>query len=130
VADGGAHVGVICDAASPTFMLTHWARDRRRGPGLPLEFLVHKHTRGNALAYGLGDRGVLAPGYKADINIIDFNNLRIKPPKVLYDLPAGGRRLVQEAEGYRHIFVSGTETLQNDTFTGELPGVLVRGART
>ena len=129
VADGGAHVGVICDAASPTFMLTHWARDRRRGPGLPLEFLVHKHTRGNALAYGLGDRGLIAPGYKADINMIDFDNLRIKPPKVLYDLPAGGRRLVQEAEGYHHIFVSGIETLQNDTFTGELPGRLVRGAR-
>jgi N-acyl-D-aspartate/D-glutamate deacylase len=127
VADGGAHVGVICDAGAPTFILTHWARDRKRGPGLPLEFLVRKHTQGNALAYGMHDRGVLAPGYKADINVIDYDNLRLLPPKVLFDLPAGGRRLVQQAEGYRHTFVSGVETVRNDEFTGELPGRLVRG---
>jgi len=127
VADGGAHVGVICDAGAPTFMLTHWARDRTRGPGIPLEFLVRKHTQGNALAYGMHDRGVLAPGYKADINVIDYDNLRLLPPKVLFDLPAGGRRLVQQAKGYRHTFVSGIETLRNDEFTGELPGRLVRG---
>jgi N-acyl-D-amino-acid deacylase len=127
VADGGAHVGVICDAGSPTFMLTHWTRDRKRGAGLPLEFLVRKHTQGNALAYGMHDRGVLAPGYKADINVIDYANLHLLPPKVLFDLPAKGRRLVQQAEGYRHTFVSGVETLRNDEFTGELPGRLVRG---
>lgn len=127
VADGGAHVGVICDAGAPTFMLTHWARDRTRGPGIPLEFLVRKHTQGNAIAYGMHDRGVLAPGYKADINVIDYDNLRLLPPKVLFDLPAGGRRLVQQAKGYRHTFVSGVETLCNDEFTGELPGRLVRG---
>jgi N-acyl-D-aspartate/D-glutamate deacylase len=127
VADAGAHVGVICDAGAPTFMLTHWARDRKRGPGLPLEFLVRKHTQGNALAYGMHDRGVLAPGYKADINVIDYDNLRLLPPKVLFDLPAGGRRLVQQAKGYQHTFVSGVETLYNDEFTGELPGRLVRG---
>ncbi len=129
VADGGAHVGVICDAGAPTFMLTHWVRDRTRGPGLPLEFLVAKHTRGNALAYGMSDRGLLAPGLKADINVINFDTLRLKPPRVIYDLPAGGRRLVQEAVGYKHTFVSGVETVCDDTFTGALPGLLVRGAR-
>ena len=130
VADGGAHVGVICDAGAPTFMLTHWARDRSRGPGLPLEFLIQKHTRGNALAYGLLDRGLIAPGYKADINIIDFERLTLLPPKVLYDLPAGGRRLVQQAKGYKHTFVSGIETVQNDQFTGALPGTLIRGEQS
>jgi N-acyl-D-amino-acid deacylase len=127
VADGGAHVGVICDAGAPTFMLTHWTRDRTRGPKLPVEFLVHKHTQGNALAYGLHDRGVIAPGYKADVNVIDYDALRLKPPRVLHDLPAGGRRLIQRAQGYRHTFVSGVETLRDDEFTGELPGRLVRG---
>ena len=129
VADGGAHVGVICDAGAPTFMMTHWTRDRTRGPGIPLEFLIHKHTRGNALAYGFGDRGLLAAGYKADINVIDYDALCLRAPRVLYDLPAGGRRLVQESMGYRHTFVSGVETRQNDAFTGELPGLLVRGAQ-
>ena len=129
VADGGAHVGIICDAGAPTFLLSHWARDRRRGPRLPLEFLVHKHTRGNALAYGLGDRGLLAPGLRADINVIDFDNLTLLPPQVRYDLPAGGRRLLQQARGYRHTFVAGEETLRDDEFTGALPGRLIRGAR-
>ncbi len=126
VADGGAHVGVICDAGAPTWLLTHWARDRTRGPRLPLEFLVRKHTRDTALAYGLADRGLLVPGCKADINVIDFTRLRLRAPEVVYDLPAGGKRLVQKADGYRHIFVSGTETLRNDQHTGELPGKLVR----
>jgi N-acyl-D-amino-acid deacylase len=126
VADGGAHVGVICDSSSPTFLLTHWARDRRRGERLALPFLVHKQTQGTALAYGMRDRGVLAPGYKADINVIDFQRLRLKRPEVVYDLPAGGRRLIQRAEGYRHIFVAGTETLCDDAHTGALPGRLVR----
>ena len=126
VADGGAHVGVICDAGAPTFLLTHWARDRRRGPRLPLEFLVRKQTREAALAYGLADRGLLAPGCKADINVIEFDRLCLRPPAVVYDLPAGGKRLVQKAEGYRHILVSGVETLRDDTHTGALPGKLVR----
>jgi len=126
VADGGAHVGVICDASSPTSLLTHWARDRRRGERLPLEYLVRKQTQDTAQAYGLKDRGVLAPGLKADINIIDFERLHLRKPEVVYDLPAGGRRLVQRAEGYRHIFVAGVETLQNDEHTGALPGRLVR----
>jgi N-acyl-D-amino-acid deacylase len=129
VADGGAHVGVICDASAPTFLLSHWARDRKRGPGLPLEFLVKKHTADTAAAYGLGDRGVLAPGMRADIAVIDFDRLALTRPEVIYDLPAGGRRLMQRARGYRHVFVSGVETLQGDAHTGNLPGRLVRGAR-
>ena len=124
--DGGAHVCIICDASSPTFLLTHWARDRKRGPGLPLELLVRKQTRDSALAYGLKDRGVLAAGYRADINVIDFERLRLLQPEVVYDLPAGGRRLMQRAEGYRHTFVAGTETLCDDEHTGALPGRLLR----
>jgi N-acyl-D-aspartate/D-glutamate deacylase len=126
VADGGAHVGLICDASSPTFLLSHWARDRKRGPGLPLEFLVQKQTRQTALAYGLADRGLLAPGYKADINVIDFERLRLLKPHVVYDLPAGGKRLMQRAEGYRHTFVAGRETVCDGEHTGALPGKLLR----
>jgi N-acyl-D-aspartate/D-glutamate deacylase len=124
--DGGAHVCTVCDAGSPTYLLTHWARDRKRGPGLPLEFLIRKQTRDCAVSYGLNDRGVLAPGYKADINVIDFERLRSLVPEVVYDLPAGGRRLLQRAQGYRHTFVAGTETLRDDEHTGELPGRLLR----
>jgi N-acyl-D-aspartate/D-glutamate deacylase len=130
VADGGAHVGVICDASSPTSLLTLWGRDRTRGPKLGLEFLIAKQTRGTALAYGLADRGLLAPGHKADINVIDFDALQLKRPEVVYDLPAGGRRLIQRAAGYRHTFVSGVETLRNDELTGERPGRLVRGEQS
>jgi len=130
VADGGAHVGVICDASSPTSLLTLWGRDRKRGPKLPLEFLIAKQTRGTAEAYGLNDRGLIAPGYRADLNVIDFNALQLKQPEVVYDLPAGGRRLIQRASGYRHTFVAGVETVQNDELTGERPGRLVRGAQT
>jgi N-acyl-D-aspartate/D-glutamate deacylase len=124
--DGGAHVCVVCEAASPTFLLAHWARDRKRGPGLPLEFVVRKQTRDSAFAYGLTDRGVLAPGYKADINVIDFQRLAVSKPQVVYDLPAGGKRLMQRARGYRHTFVSGQETIRDDEQTGALPGKLVR----
>jgi N-acyl-D-aspartate/D-glutamate deacylase len=126
VADGGAHVGLICDASAPTFLLSHWARDRSRGPRLPLEFLVRKHTRDTALAYDLRDRGLLAPGYRADLNIIDFERLRLLQPEIVYDLPAGGRRLVQRADGYRHTFVAGRETFRDGEHTGELPGRLIR----
>jgi N-acyl-D-aspartate/D-glutamate deacylase len=129
VADGGAHVGVICDASSPTSLLTLWGRDRRRGPKLPLEFLVAKQTRGTAAAYGLADRGLLAPGCQADINVIDFDALALKRPEVVYDLPAGGRRLIQRATGYHHTFKAGVETVQNDELTGARPGGVVRGAR-
>ncbi len=127
--DAGAHVGLICDGAGPTFLLKHWARDRRRGPGLPLEFLVRKQTRDAALVYGFKDRGLIAPGMKADLNIIDFEQLGLNVPEVVYDLPAGGRRLIQRARGYRHTFVSGVETLVNDELTGALPGRLVRSTQ-
>ena len=130
VADGGAHVGVICDASSPTSLLTLWGRDRARGPKLGLEFLIAKQTRGTAQAYGLSDRGLLAPGHKADINVIDFDTLALKRPEVVYDLPAGGRRLIQRTTGYRHTFNSGVETVCNDELTGERPGRVVRGAQT
>ena len=108
--DGGAHVSVICDASYPTTLISHWARDRTRGEGLPLEFLVRKQTRETARSYGLLDRGVLAPGYKADINIIDFDALGVTKPQLVYDLPANGRRFIQRATGYRHTIVSGVES--------------------
>jgi N-acyl-D-aspartate/D-glutamate deacylase len=125
VADGGAHVGIICDASQPTFLLSYWGRDRRQGR-LPLETLVRKHSRDTARCYGLTDRGVLAPGLKADINVIDGDALRLCPPEVIYDLPTGGKRIMQKARGYRHTFVSGVETLCDDTPTGACPGRLVR----
>jgi len=128
-ADAGAHVGLICDAGASTFLLTHWARDRRRGQGFPLEFLVRKHSRVNAEHYGLLDRGLVAPGHRADLNVIDFEALRLLPPELVYDLPAGGKRLIQKADGYRHTFVAGTETQRGGEATGELPGRLIRGAQ-
>jgi len=127
LADAGAHVGLLCDAGAPTTMLTHWARDRTRGPRLALEHLVKKQTRDTALAYGLRDRGLIAAGYKADFNLIDFAALRARLPELIYDLPAGGRRLVQRAEGYRATFVSGVEVMRDGAPTGALPGRLVRG---
>jgi N-acyl-D-aspartate/D-glutamate deacylase len=127
LADAGAHVGLLCDAGAPTTMLSHWARDRTRGARLPLEALVKKQTRDTALAYGLRDRGLIAPGYKADFNLIDFAALRARLPELVYDLPAGGRRLVQRADGYRATFVSGVEVMRDGTPTGALPGGLVRG---
>lgn len=128
VADGGAHVGLICDASAPTTLLTHWARDRRRGPLLPLPLLVHKQTQATARAYGLLDRGVVAPGYRADLNVIDFERLSVGQPWMSYDLPSGGRRLLQAARGYRHTFVAGSEVRHNDEDTGARPGRLLRGA--
>jgi N-acyl-D-aspartate/D-glutamate deacylase len=107
-------------------MLTHWARDRRRGPTLPLEHIVHRQTRQTALLYGLTDRGLVAPGMRADLNVIDFERLSFGPPTMAYDLPAAGRRLVQRASGYVATFVDGVQTVADDAFTGELPGRLVR----
>ena len=129
ITDGGAHVGLICDSGSPTSMLTHWARDRTRGPQLPLEFLVHKQTAATARTYGLHDRGVIAPGYRADLNIIDFEELRLERPIVVHDLPAGGKRIVQRSKGYRHTFVHGSEVAHNGEDTGARPGRLLRGSR-
>jgi N-acyl-D-aspartate/D-glutamate deacylase len=127
LSDGGAHCGVICDAGFPTFMLTHWVRDRTRGPRLPLAQVVRMQTRDTARLYGLHDRGVIAPGMKADINVIDLERLRILPPEMVFDLPADGRRMIQRAEGYRYTIVSGAVTFENGEPTGERPGRLIRG---
>jgi len=129
VGDAGAHVGTICDASYPTYLLTHWGRDRSRGQRLPLEFLVNKQTRKTAETYGLLDRGLLRSGYKADFNVIDFDCLSVGPPELVRDLPAGGKRLVQRPQGYTHTFVSGVEVSSRGEMTGFRPGHLVRGAQ-
>ncbi|MFZ4718105.1 MAG: N-acyl-D-amino-acid deacylase family protein [Ilumatobacteraceae bacterium] len=128
--DGGAHVGTICDGSFPTSLLVHWGRDRDRGPKFDLPYLVHRQARGTAEAVGLLDRGLLAPGYKADVNVIDFDRLGLQPPQMVRDLPAGGKRLLQRATGYVHTFVSGVETQCGGEPTGALPGRLVRGQQS
>jgi N-acyl-D-aspartate/D-glutamate deacylase len=125
--DGGAHCGTICDGSAPTFMLTHWSRDRARGERLPLPWIVKALARDTALTVGLHDRGLIAPGYKADINVIDLDRLHLHAPEVVYDLPTGGRRLVQRAEGYAATIVSGGIVHRDGQPTGALPGRLVRG---
>ena len=127
LSDGGAHVGTICDASYPTTLLAYWARDR--SPGLPLEWVVHRQCRATAETVGLLDRGVLSPGMRADVNVVDHRNLRLRTPYMAFDLPAGGRRLLQRAEGYLHTFVAGQETYTDGEPTGLLPGRLVRGRR-
>ncbi len=126
LSDGGAHCGLICDASMPTFLLTHWARDRHRGPRLPLEQAVHLQTGRTAAAYGLDDRGVLERGRRADVNVIDLDGLRLAPPEMVFDLPAGGRRLVQRVAGYRATLVAGEITFEDGEPTGARPGRLVR----
>jgi len=130
LSDAGAHCGAICDGGMPTFMLTHWTRDRQRGPRLPLEYVVHRQTRQTAEFYGLADRGLVAPGHRADINVIDYDGLGFDVPRMAFDLPADGRRLVQRGRGYAATFVRGVQTVADDEFTGELPGRLVRGPQT
>jgi N-acyl-D-aspartate/D-glutamate deacylase len=125
--DGGAHCGSICDGSYPTYLLTHWCRDRTRGSRLPLEFAVNRYTRAPAELVGLRDRGLLAPGMKADVNVIDHANLYLSPPSIEHDLPAGGRRLMQTAKGYVATIVSGQVVMENDEPTGALPGRLLRG---
>jgi N-acyl-D-aspartate/D-glutamate deacylase len=127
--DGGAHCGSICDGSYPTYLLTHWTRDRSRGERLPLEFAVRRYTRAPAELIGLYDRGLIAPGMKADINLIDHANLSLAPPTIVHDLPAGGRRLMQTAKGYVATIVSGEVVIDHDRPTGALPGQLLRGAR-
>ncbi len=129
LSDGGAHVGTICDGSFPTSNLVHWTRDRTRGPKIPLATMIAKQTRETALAVGLGDRGVLKEGYKADINVIDYDRLTLHAPTILYDLPSGGRRLMQYADGYDATIVSGQVIYRGGVPTGALPGRLVRGAR-
>ena len=130
LSDAGAHCGVICDGGMPTFMLTHWVRDRERGPRLELEHMVKRQTRDTAELHGLCDRGAILPGLRADINVIDFDSLGFDNPKVVFDLPAKGRRLVQTAHGYVATLVNGVQTVDRDEFTGELPGKLVRGPQS
>jgi N-acyl-D-aspartate/D-glutamate deacylase len=127
LSDGGAHCGVICDVSMPSYLLSYWARDRERGEKLPLEWLVHKQTRDTASLFGLDDRGLLAPGYRADINLIDFDGLQLKAPRMIYDLPGGARRLVQEVAGYRMTLCAGQVIYEDGEPTGALPGRLVRG---
>jgi N-acyl-D-aspartate/D-glutamate deacylase len=128
--DGGAHCGVICDASLTTFLLTHWVRDRSRGERVPLELAVRRMTSETAGLYGLRDRGVVAPGYKADLNVIDLASLRLRRPEMAYDLPGGARRLLQRAEGYDATILSGEVVMERGEPTGALPGRLLRGATT
>jgi N-acyl-D-amino-acid deacylase len=125
--DGGAHCGIICDASIQTFVLTHWVRDRTRGPKLPVELAVRRMTRDTAALYGFADRGTALPGRRADLNVIDLAALRLEPPAMVQDLPAGGQRFMQRARGYRATFVAGEQTIDRDEPTGALPGRLVRG---
>lgn len=127
LSDGGAHCGVIADAGMPTFILTHWGRDRTKGEKLPLEFLVRKLSSDTAMAYGMKDRGRLEPGLLADINIIDFDALSLRRPEAIFDLPTGGKRLVQRVDGYRNIVKRGVVTFENGEHTGAVPGRVVRG---
>ena len=126
--DGGAHVGTICDGSFPTTLLHYWGRDRRRGT-IAIEQLVHRHCQGTARTVGLLDRGVIGPGYRADLNVVDFDNLRLYKPEIVHDLPAGGRRLLQRADGWAHTVVAGRETYQDGEATEDLPGRLIRGAQ-
>ena len=126
LSDGGAHCGVIADAGMPTFIMTHWGRDRTRGDKLSLEFIVKSLTSSTAEAFGMFDRGYLKEGLIADINIIDFNSLRLHRPEAIFDLPAGGRRLVQRPEGYEMTIKAGEVIFDNGTHTGALPGKLIR----
>lgn len=127
--DGGAHVGILTDASATTYMLTHWTRDRTRGPRLPLAWAIKRLTSDNARAIGLGDRGLIRRGMKADINVIDYDRLALHAPTVAYDLPSSGRRLIQKVDGYVATLVSGTVVSRDGVATGRHPGRLVRGRR-
>jgi len=127
LSDAGAHCGLICDAGLPTYLLSYWVRDRKRGPGLPLEMAVKRQTHDTAQLYGLKDRGVLAAGMKADLNLIDLDNLRLYMPEMVFDLPANGRRFIQRVDGYKYTLVSGEVIMQDGQPTGALPGKVIRG---
>ncbi len=126
--DGGAHYGFICDSSFTTTLLTYWTRDRRKGPRVPLARAVHALSRANALAVGMTDRGLIAPGMKADLNVIDYDRLTLHAPRVVTDLPAGGKRMIQDADGYETTIVSGVVTYRGGVHTGALPGRLVRNS--
>jgi len=127
LSDGGAHCGVICDASYPTYMLTHWVRDRARGERLPLEYVVRRQCRDTARQVGLEDRGTIEPGMLADLNVIDFDGLTLHAPEMVFDLPAGGRRLVQRADGYEATVKRGQVIYRDGRPTGVMPGRLIRG---
>jgi N-acyl-D-amino-acid deacylase len=129
LSDGGAHCTSIVDSGVPTFMLTHWSRDRSRGPKLPVEMLIKRQTSETADFFGLSDRGRLTPGLRADINIIDYDKLQVQKPELVHDMPANGRRFVQKVDGYETTFVAGTQIFERGTHTGALPGKLVRDGR-
>ena len=129
LSDGGAHCTSIIDAGVPTYMLTHWARDRERGPTLPLEMLVKRQTSETSDFFGLNDRGRLAPGLRADVNVIDFQGLKMQKPEIVHDMPANGRRFVQRVEGYQATLVAGTPIFERGEHTGAMPGKLVRAGR-
>ena len=130
LSDGGAHVGMICDGSFPTSLLTHWTRDRTRGPKLSVAFVVKQQCADTAALVGLHDRGLIAVGMRADLNVIDYANLTLLAPEIAHDLPAGGRRLMQSARGYTATIVAGEITYRDGDPTGALPGRLIRGART
>ena len=125
--DGGAHVGTVCDASAGTFMITHWARDRSRGPRIPLEEVIRKQTSETAQLYGLLDRGVIAPGKKADLNVIDLDSLKLLAPYMAFDLPSGAKRLLQRAEGYDYTIVAGEIIAEQGSMKEARPGRMVRG---
>ncbi|MCH2170719.1 amidohydrolase family protein [Myxococcota bacterium] len=127
--DAGAHCTLICDGSFPTYLITHWGRDRDRGEGIPLPLLIKSQTRDTAELVGLNDRGLIAPGMKADVNLIDFEALAVRSPEMRHDLPTGAKRLVQAADGYHTTIVSGEIVLEQGEHSGALPGQLVRGAR-
>ena len=129
LSDGGAHVGMICDGSFPTSMLTHWTRDRTRGERFPVEWIVKRQTADTAHWVGLHDRGLLKPGYRADLNVIDYDHLTLHRPETIHDLPAGGRRLMQRASGYTATIVAGEVIYRDGKPTGARPGRLVRGAQ-
>jgi len=128
LSDGGAHVGTICDASFPTYLLSYWARDRERKkrPGIALERAVQMLTADGARYLGLSDRGQIKVGMKADINVIDYENLSLEVPRMVQDLPAGGQRLLQAVTGYRAVFVAGEQVIENDAVLEARPGKLVR----
>ena len=127
LSDGGAHCGVICDASYPTYMLTHWVRDRTQGERLPLEYVVQRQCRDTARQVGLHDRGTVEVGMLADLNVIDFEHLTLRAPEMAFDLPAGGRRLVQRADGYVATIKRGEVIYRHGEATGAMPGQLIRG---
>jgi len=129
LSDGGAHCTSVVDAGLPTFMLTHWSRDRRRGPKLPLESMIKRQTSETANFFGLSDRGRLAPGLRADVNVIDYHRLKVQKPELVHDMPAGGRRFVQKVDGYEMTIAAGAPIFERGEHTGAMPGRLIRAGR-